>query len=209
MAKINASHFGSYQGKIGAVTGFKRLGLYYIRQSIFTNSSRTRAQLLVRSKFTNVNHILKPFHSFMNFSFASAKGNGRTAQNVATSMNFAQVDKLTGELDPSKVICSVGPLPNVINAMVTCPQADQTLKMVWRHDESNPSIVPEDEVWLVAYEPKTNLCVTGKGLVKDETLMLKCPVAWAAHSVHTYVCTHRPNSNVWSPSEYLQNVSVE
>lgn len=42
MAHINNGHFGSYQGKIGAVTGRKRKGRFYISQSITHNSSRTK-----------------------------------------------------------------------------------------------------------------------------------------------------------------------
>ena len=209
MAHINNGHFGSYQGKIGAVTGVKRLGKFYIRQSITHNASKTKSQMLIRQQFTNVTRLLAPFAPAINVGFNHSTEVGQTPINAAVGFNFHRADPLTKEIDPTKLIISRGPLFNISGCMVTCPMADQTLKAVWTNNTNDIAANENDIVYLVAYEARSRHIALGAAKRKDESLGLKVPAEWAGTSVHTFVFTTTEDGSVNSDSAYVSSVSVE
>ena len=209
MAKIKNGHFGSYQGKIGAVTGVKRRGKFYIRQSITQNLSNTPSQQKVRRQFAHVSTLMGAFANVLSIGFRHASQTGATAYNAGFGFNYDQADKLTGELDPSKVVVSRGSLVNIASPSVACSGA-HTLKATWT-DNSDERIgtQADDLVYMVIYDKVGNLTTLGVAKRADANLTLPLPVDWTGRSVYVYFFTTTISGDKNSDSLYANTISVE
>ena len=209
MAKINNGHFGSFQGKIGAVTGVKRRGKFYIRQSITRNSSNTLLQQKVRKQFTHVSNIISAFAPILTVGFRNSTYPGATAYNVGFGFNFDKADKMTGALDPADVVVSRGSLINITTPTVTCPSA-HTLKAVWTNNSTTSvGASPDDLVYMVVYEASDNLICSTFAKRADAELSINLPSTWVGRSVHSYFFTVSADGNKNSDSLYGNITAVE
>ena len=209
MAKINNGYFGSYQGKIGAVTGFKRLGLFYIRQSINQNLSKSPLQLDQRSKFKQCVQSLRGFAVAANIGFSKTKGNGRTAYNNFVSRNYFSNPTGGGVIDPSKIIVSEGNGINIMNPSIACSGA-HTLKANWG-DNTMESLgtTSADHVYFTIYDKVDGVVIMGVAKRSEATLTIPLPANWTGRSVFTYVFTQNEVTGEISNTLYCGTISVE
>ena len=208
MAHINNGHFGSFQGKIGAVTGVKRRGKFYIRQSITANRSNTKKQALQRAQFAAVSKVLSAFAPAVNIGFKHSVIPGMTAYNAAFEFNFDRVDKLTQELAPQNIVLSRGSLFNVANAKAI-GSAD-SVKFTWT-DNTDDSVgtAMDDVVFAVVFEPQLKKAIMATGARKDAAIDLHIPIEFAGHQLHAYIFSTTAIGDRNSDSAYLGSITCE
>lgn len=206
MAKILNGHFGSYQGKLGAVTGFKRKGIFYIRQSITHNGSNTKAQAEQRLLFAKVSAVLSKFAAAAKIGYPNAEA-GLTGLNAFVKHNFGFVDS-TGTLEVEKLMVARGSgynvaAPGVSNSdpgVLTCSWTDES--------GTNPRMNAQDQVYVVAYEKESNSVTVQMGKRADTKLNFGYPRNWANKEAQVWVFTVSTQGKV-SDSVYVGNVNCE
>jgi hypothetical protein len=112
--KGNSLH-NAFTGKVGNLVGCKWKDTYYIRmRPASVKHPNTTAQLAQRMRFTSTQSFLQPMKEFLRLGFG-AYTNDKSAYNAAMSYNMKNA--IAGEfpdiaIDPSKVLVSMGKLPN-------------------------------------------------------------------------------------------------
>lgn len=208
MAKILNGHFGSYQGKLGAVTGFKRRGIFYIRQSITHNGSNTKAQATQRKLFSAVSHVFSKFANVAAVGFGKAAAPGQTAMNALVAANYATVDPISLDPDFDKVFVARGSYKNVEQPTIANEDPGK-ITAAWKFDESDPMISGEDMVYLFLYEEESNTSTLQS--VKRQATELVCgyPAPWAGKTARAWIFTVSRLSGKVSDSMALGRVSCE
>ena len=209
MAHINNGHFGSFQGKIGAVTGVKRRGKFYIRQSIVSNKSNTKKQAMIRAQFKNVCMTLAPFAPVINIGFKNSTEPGMTAYNAGIGFNFDKVDALSHTLAAKDIVIARGSLLNVA-VPVVATSGGTNIKVNWT-DNSDEMIgaTAEDIVYVAILEEASKRVIVAHGLRKDASIDIKAPAEFVGHILHTYIFTATEMGNKCSDSIYCGTTTLE
>ena len=208
MAKILNGHFGSYQGKLGAVTGFKRRGIFYIRQSITHNGSNTKAQAVQRKLFSAVSRVFSKFANVAAIGFAKATQPGQTAMNALVAANYASVDPETLTPNFDKVFVARGSYKNVDQPTVANEDPGK-ITAAWVYDEGDPMINGDDMVYLYLYEPDSNTSTLQSVTRKMKELVCGYPAPWAGKTARAWIFTVSRLTGKVSDSVALGRVSCE
>ena len=207
MAKILNGHFGSYQGKIGAVTGRKRKGTFYISQSITHNSSQTTKQKDQRNRFSAAAKALAPLANALMKGF-SAYDTGMTALNAALGFNIGKVDS-NFDLAYTDVVVARGPFVNVQGATPQNPGTG-TLKMVWTNNaDPNTNTDSDDVVYVVFHEPVSRATIMLTAKRGDASVQYSYPNSWANKDVYTWVFTQSVANGKISDGPSAGMINVE
>jgi hypothetical protein len=156
MAKLKKGIFGPISGKLGPVVGGTWNGISYLREAPKKKavpSPRSSAQIANEQKMKFVNDLLVPFHPYVTIGFQN-ESLGKTAISVAYSVNFHNA--VLGvypnlDVDYSKMVISVGPLPG-LNQPVMQLSAPDIIEVTWQQN-SNRKASFDDQVMLVLYSP--------------------------------------------------------
>ena len=208
MARILNGHFGSYQGKLGAVTGFKRRGIFYIRQSITHNGSNTKAQALQRKLFSAVSHVFSKFASVAAIGFGKATAPGQTAMNAFVAANYAAVDAVSMEPNFDKVFVARGSYKNVDQPTVANEDPGK-ITAAWQYDDGDPMISGEDMVYLCLYEPESNTSTLQSVTRQSRELICGYPAPWAGKTARAWIFAVSRLTGKVSDSVALGRVSCE
>lgn len=209
MARILNGHFGSYQGKLGAVTGFKRKGIFYIRQSITHNGSNTKLQAAQRDLFGAVAKLFGSFAQVSKIGFANGGGNGLTDHNAFVKFNFDKVNPETHAIDYAKLMVARGSGRNVTAPAVDNPDPGK-LRMTWTdNSDTDPMEDAKDTVYLVLTEEQSGM-VTVQSTTRG-TKKIECgyPRQWSGKQAYAYAFTVAKTNGKISDSFYMGAVQCE
>ena len=207
MAKILNGHFGSYQGKLGAVTGIKRKGIFYIRQSVTHNGSNTKAQASQRLLFSKVMPVFSAFAQAAKFGFGD--GDGLTSLNAFVKFNWRNVVPDTQAINIKDISVARGAYINVSNPTISAPDTGK-LSAGWRDDSATDDrIDSNDKVFVVAYEQTNNATIVVQALRKDATIEFGYPASWRGKDAHTWIFTVSKRNGKVCDSAYVGLVSCE
>lgn len=219
MAQIKNGHFGSYQGKIGAVTGVKRKGKFYIHQSITHNGSQTDKQLRQRNRFSVAMLFAQLFDRVVADTFAKRSGNGLTALNAFAS--HVAVDALSeSTLDNkgkwqckvvnNKVQIARGPIPQLERLSIGFDAAKNALKLGWDKENMPEGALPSDMVCVVAKLQESNEMVIfmndSKATRGNGTLLVTVPTTWTDNVCDVWVYTKSQEKGRLSTSQFKDSV---
>jgi hypothetical protein len=156
MAIVTGGINGPFKGKVGSVYGYTMMGKNIIksaRRKTAKNKRGSVAQNASRSKFTKMQEFLRPILPFIRVGFnMAAHAKQMSAHNAAKSYNMLNAFSAEGEIDYSKVLVSFGNLPSPLTAKV---ETDDTgLHFSWTNDVDSIGIRTNDQVMLLAYNPK-------------------------------------------------------
>lgn len=194
---------GAITGPVGEYTYYEANGLQIIRKRRNNTQIEPAApgQLNQRQKMKVMNRFLKPVAGFVKIGFAHLKGKpGAAAYHQAQSVvvKHAFVEDM---LDYSKIILSIGSLPQAIDPMLL--HADGKLIFRWQAEQAWP--VATDRVMILAYceelvEGIYN--VAGMQRSKGEDV-LELPLHWKDKIVHAYLSFTAEDQSSVSSSQYL------
>lgn len=213
MAKINNGHFGSYQGKLGAVTGRKMRGQFYIHQSITHNSSNTVPQQKVRAKFKCLSHFCGQFERLFKTTMVKARRGQETPYNAGARLNWqavkpAQQDPTTGAwtavMDPDKLLFSAGNYQPV-KSLVYDENTSTTLKFSWDDEIGEGSAL--DFVNILVYCPKYEeyvIVYRDASVTRSESeCSISIPTSWMSQDLYGYGWAESPEGRKIGETQYL------
>lgn len=211
MAHIKNGHFGSYSGKIGAVTGFKRFGEYYIRQSITHNGSNTKSQAAHRTFFVKAVRFLGAFSQVFKVGFSGRTGEGKSAYNVGFKYNYDRgvITPTTTNLE--QVVVAVGSHELPKNPTVANEDPGK-ITFGWTWEATDPIRHAEDKVYGVLRcedENVTPLVTMVEGVMGDGEVITGYPGSWAGKTARAWIFSKSKLSGDFSESAYLSRVSCE
>jgi len=151
--------YGPIVGKLGLTVGYIRLGQPVLRMIKHpTHKPPTIKQLAARARFKLVSGFIATVNHFTNISFKplSRKYVGKTAQNLAISVNMASA--ITGEypdyvLDASELILSKGGLELPENCAVEL--TGENLRFSWLGGNGIGWPYSTEQVMMLAYYPES------------------------------------------------------
>lgn len=219
MGILSGGPNSGFSGKAGSVVGYYRLGKWVIRglpKLSPKNKVGSADQNVHRSRFTQVQHFLKPILHFIRVGFnLEARRKGNTAHNSATSWNMLNAFDENGKLDYTKTRVSLGLLGGAEEAAARFE--DGSIIITWR-DNSDPkvsrSIVPEksDQVMLLAYHLESGEIVQmlsgARRSACREILEIPSDISADAIEWHIWIAFISDNRENISNSEYLGVVNV-
>ena len=219
MAYIMNGHFGSFQGKIGAVTGRKMKGKFYIHQSITHNSSNTVPQQKQRAKFKCLAQFMAIFDRITKLTFRKATRGQEGPLNAFSRLNYqavkpAQQDPSTGEwkaeMDLTKVQLSAGNYEPV-KGLVYDENTSTTLKFSW--DDEVGEGTPLDFVNIVVYCPqyKEYVCVFRDANVtrSESEVSISIPTSWMGKDLEGYGWAESPEGSKIGATQYLGTIQPD
>lgn len=216
MAQIKNGHFGSYQGKIGAVTGRKRLGKFYISQSITHNGSRTSRQLRTRAILTVVSKFCGKLVAVVNETYAKRAGEGKTAFNVFTGevAKNAVIAEMqpngtwVAEIQVDKVELSRGPVPGITNIRTTV--SGGAMKFTWDQNDKADGALQSDFVNIVAVNKDNGQVIrlmNDKEVVRSRAeAMFAYPKNWADAEAVVYMYLKSAEAGKFSDTIYVGSI---
>lgn len=206
MPKVSNGHFGSYRGKMGAVTGYKRLGEYYIRQSIVQNSSRSAKQLTQRALFRAATSFLGAFASVFRYGFGGLAGAGKSAYNLGFAANY-ETAKADSPSIPALILSKGNAIP--LDA-VELSNAGGSVKFAWQFDESFGSEAgsKEDIVYCVLYHEHLGRCRVVTAARGDLQRIVTLPLNWLGSTAHAWIFAAAADGSR-SDSQYLGTVDTD
>jgi hypothetical protein len=159
MARIKHGPYGPIVGKLGANVGYVRLGQPILRMIKHpTHKPPTLKQLAARARFKLVSGFIAAVNDFTNMSFKplSRKYIGKTAQNMAISVNMASA--ITGEypdyaLDPAELVLSRGGMQLPENCAVEL--LGEKLRFSWLGGDGIGWPYSTEQVMMLAYYPES------------------------------------------------------
>lgn len=162
MATFNQGILGGFSGKVGTVIGYIWNGISCMRgiATSYTNPN-TPAQAEQRAKFSLVLQFLRPFLNYLRIGFAS-QAQKMSAFNAAMKKNLA--DAVKGvypalEIDFSKVVLTVGTLPNANNITVTSVLPGK-VDVNWVDNSGEAGALATDTAMIAIYCPLLQKVVT-------------------------------------------------
>ena len=219
MAKINNGHFGSYQGKLGAVTGRKMKGQFYIHQSITHNSSNTIPQQKVRAKFKCLSQFCGIFERLFKNTMVKARRAQETPYNAGTRLNWqavkpAQQDPSTGEwkavMDYPKVQLAAGNY-EPIKGLNYDENTSTTLKFSW--DDAVGEGTALDFVNIVVFNPIYNEYISvyrDANVTRSESeVSITIPTSWMGKDLEGYGWSESPEGRKIGPTQYLGTIQPD
>ena len=216
MAKINNGHFGSYQGKIGAVTGRKRLGKFYISQSITHNGSRTSLQLRAREVLTVASAFAGKLAKVVNETYAKRAGDGKTALNVFTGevARNAVIAEMqpngtwVAEVQVDKVVLAKGNVPGITNIRTTV--SGGAMKFTWDGNMNADGALDSDMVNIVAVNRDNDQVIflkNDKEVKRSKgEVSFAYPKSWADAEAVVYIYLKSAEAGKFSDSIYVGSI---
>ena len=201
-----------FSGKAGSYIGYYRLGKWVIRgipKLSAKNKIGSADQNANRSRFTQVQHFLKPIIPFIQMGFQQeARRKGNTAHNSASSWNLLNSFDENGQLDFARTRVSLGSLPGAEEA--TARFEDGKIVFTWANNSvytrSSGMVVPRetDTVMLLAYNVKLPyIYITRSGArrsAENDSLAVSSAIKDEWHTWIAFITDDRENV---SNSEYL------
>lgn len=154
MARKAENENGIHRGKVGTLTTYKRLGKYYVRQSIMTSTSNSPKQAVQRSRFKVAMQNLSPLSQVFKVGFAGVAKEGATPFNAGFSYNMSNAmtfENEAYEVDWSRVMVSRGQLPNVTAAKLTTMEDGGSI-LSWKADNGAEGASEDDQVCVVVVD---------------------------------------------------------
>lgn len=211
MAKIKNGHFGSYSGKIGAVTGFKRFGEYYIRQSITHNGSNTKSQAEHRTFFVKAVRFLGAFSQVFKVGFSGRTGEGKSAYNVGFKYNYDRGVVTPTATKLEDVVVAVG--SHELPSQPTIANEDPgKITFGWSWETTDPVRHAEDKVFGVLRcedENVTPLVIMVEGEMANREVITGYPAPWAGKTARAWMFSKSKLNGDFSNSVHLGRVSCE
>lgn len=206
-----------FSGKAGSYVGYYRMGKWIIRglpRLSPKNKIGSADQNLHRSRFTQIQHFLKPIIPFIQMGFnLEAKRRGNTAHNSATSWNLLNAFNENDELDYAKTRVSLGLLPGAEEASARFE--DGKIIFTWRdnsvHTQSSGIVVPRtnDTVMLLALNTEeTWVEMTRSGAPRSAGIDSLTLPDYPNTQWHTWIAFISDDRVKISNSEYLGRVTI-
>jgi hypothetical protein len=210
MAIVKDGINGPFNGKVGSVIGYQMMGKNVIKglpKKSAKNKRGSVKQKASRSKFTQMQHFLRPILHFIQVGFnMEARGRQISAHNAAKSYNMLNAFNEESEIDYSKILVAYGNLPGVLSPSV---QADDAgLHFSWTNNSDGYGPKANDQVMLLAYHPDEKIAkfmVSGaRRNAERETLEL-----WSGsrgNNYHTWIAFISDDRQQISMSTYLGEI---
>jgi len=141
MAILNGGPNAGFSGKAGSVVGYYQYGKWVIRglpRYSQKNKVGTVEQKKYRSRFSKMQHFIKPLLPFIRVGFnLEAKRKGNSAHNSAKSWNMLHAFNEEGEINYSDFRISMGNLPGAVGVAVKLNK--KQLVISWRDNSKEDS----------------------------------------------------------------------
>jgi hypothetical protein len=211
MAIVKDGINGPFSGKVGNVIGYQMMGKNIIKKLPKHSPKNKRGsvkQNASRSKFTTMQHFLKPILHFIQVGFnMEARSRQISAHNAAKSYNMLNAFNEESEIDCSKVLVTYGNLPGALNPSV---QSDDTgLHFSWTTDSDGYVSKASDQVMLLAYdtEDKVAKFMVSGARRKEERETLELWGGSRGNSYHTWIAFISDDRQSISMSSYLGKIT--
>lgn len=213
MAKVEENQGGIHRGKVGSLTTYKRLGKYYVRQSIVNSTSNSPAQKKQRSRFKVALENFSPLSQVFKIGFANATKPGATPYNAGISYNMSNaMMNQEGEyvVDWSLVMVSQGKMPNV-KEMSIDTNGEDGFMLKWKSNKRAYGAKENDlvcVVWIDTVEKKVGMIdMHGANILRTDEEYAFIPSAHISNNpLAFYAFTMRADGSKVSDSMFVGKI---
>lgn len=190
MAKLDYGIFTKGRNKFGPAVTYVRGGVQVTREYVKDiRNPRTKAQLLQRAKFGELNRVSNALKPAVTIGLANVKRADQTARNKFYQLNKGLVHGDTPgevEVDYSALTLSQGGaiVPGFGSART---EEALTVDVTWVPNSDVPGAGSKDMVYLVIYQRDTNVAVLGGPFLRSAAAgSVSVPSGWSGMRCYVY-----------------------
>lgn len=178
MAKLSAGILSKTIGKVAGVVCSSWRGINYIREKVTPANPKSAAQTIQRNKFSNIVAIAQQLLNIVIHTFWDVLQTGKklTGYNRFCQTNL---NNMTGEFDPEKLIFSVGGLESLASPGAEWDPVTKIVSVDWESTiVTNGELT--DDVFVFCYDKEKNFTFSQDSAVTRATEGVFVTIGYAA-----------------------------